>query len=143
MKTRANIKIGIVDENGLFKMALIQGLNSEGFLSISESANEEDMLKQLSSNLPDVLLYDFYNSSERFYITIEKIKKVAPKTKLLVLSFENSPEIHDFCFTNGVFGFYHKNSIDFQEMAYGIEKIANGEVILIPTQNHNYPRFKT
>ena len=135
MKTRSAIKISIIDSNSLYRRELISNLSRFGFKRFFQGGDCDTLLKQLAKNKPDVLIYDFLNSSERFYVTVEKIKSVSKNTKLLVLSFENSLELINFCFDNGVNGFCNKGISNFKFLAESIEKIAGGENSVVAKQH--------
>jgi DNA-binding NarL/FixJ family response regulator len=131
MKTRSSIRISIIDGNSLYRRELINNLRLFGFKKFYQGEDCEAMLDQLTKKKPDVLIYDFLNSSERFYHTVDRIKNVSKNTKVLVLSFEHSLEMINFCFDNGVNGFCNKAISNFEFLAESIEKIAKGECIVV------------
>jgi two-component system, NarL family, response regulator DegU len=134
MKSKPKIKTIIVDESDLFRNALTELLTENGIDVIGSATNERDMLKQISENKPDVLIYDFYNSAERFELTMEKIKTIAPDIKLMVMCFENSPVSIDFCLASGAKGFCDKNLVDFGDIINAIKKIEQGETVILTNQ---------
>jgi DNA-binding NarL/FixJ family response regulator len=137
MKIKNNIKTIIVDGSALFREALAEMLSSKGISVIGEAANEKAMLEQLALQIPDILIYDFFNSSERFDLTMEKIRKVAPEMKVIVLSFESRPELIEFCLANRVNGFCDKNISDFDYLVDGLKKIGYGETVVLTSQPLN------
>jgi DNA-binding NarL/FixJ family response regulator len=131
MKTRGDIKISIIDSNSLYREELVTNLTQTGYKTFYQGEDCETMLNLLVKSKPDVLIYDFFNSAERFYRTVEKIKTASKNTKVLVLSFENSLELINFCFDNGINGFCNKAINNFGFLAESIEKIACGETHVI------------
>lgn len=134
MKSTDNIKISIADTNSLYRLALKDILKSKGFDVVCVAESERDMLEQLSAHKPDILIYDFFNSSERFYITVEKIKKASLKTKLMILSYEKGSELIVSCISNGADGFCDKNNLNFEKIADSVRKIVSGETIILTNQ---------
>lgn len=134
MKSKTKITVGIVDENPTYRKALSEVLTSEGFQVIWDVENQKGMIKNLSDRKPDVLIYDFYNSAERFASTVNKIRKVAPKVKMLVLSFEQDQEFINLCFSSSVNGFCHKVISDFKKLSRSLTRLVKGEKVVLTHQ---------
>jgi DNA-binding NarL/FixJ family response regulator len=137
MKIKNNIKTIVVDGSALFRKALAEMLSSKGINIIGEADNEKAMFEQLAAQTPDILIYDFFNSSERFDQTMGKIRKAAPKIKVVVLSFDSGTELIDFCLAHGVSGFCDKNITNFDYLADGLKKIGNGGTVILTNQPVN------
>lgn len=131
MKTRSDIKISIADGSDFYCNILSDILVKQGFNIIGKIQNEKDMLLQLATNKPDILIYDFLSFSERFYLTMDKIKKSAPDVKVFVLSFDDSDDLIKLCFKHGVNGFCNKSLTDLDSFSNAIEKMNKGETIIL------------
>lgn len=125
-----SIKTIIVDENALYRSALTELLTVNGIHVIGQAANEKALFKQMGTEVPDILMYDFFNSVEPFADTVAKLRRVAPETKLLVLSFETNPALIEFCLSNGAKGFYDKRITDSEYLISGLKKIAEGNTVV-------------
>lgn len=87
------INISIADSQYLTRKGLRQVLSQRnGYRVISEISDEPELLKHLESNPPDVLILD-YNLPRHFDPeTIQKVRKVAPDTGILVISADEEKE---------------------------------------------------
>ena len=87
------IKISIADSQYLTRKGLKQVLSQRnGFLVIGEVSDEAELLKQISTNPPNVLILD-YNQPRHFTPdTITKVKTAAPETEVLVISADEEKE---------------------------------------------------
>ena len=87
------INISIADSQYLTRKGLRQVLSQRnGYRVISEVSDEEELLRHLQSNPPDVLILD-YNLPRHFDTdTIRKVRKLAPNVPILVISADEEKD---------------------------------------------------
>lgn len=89
----SEIRIAIADSQYLTRKGLKQVLSQrQGYIVTSEVAQEEDLLKQMKTNAPDVLILD-YNQPRHFDTsTVRRVKEVAPQVEILVISADEQKD---------------------------------------------------
>lgn len=112
------IVIFIVDDDPLYIKALEHSiLEKMPFIKIKTFQTGEACLQQIKLK-PDVVILDYYLDSKVSYawngLTILKqIKKLSPKTKVIMLSVQDSLEVAVKCIDNGSFDYISKSESAF------------------------------
>jgi DNA-binding NarL/FixJ family response regulator len=109
MKKQRQKKIIIVDKSKRYSEKLANILLVEKIFVPELAENNEALFSLINSGKPDLILYDLFAGDEKFHLTMSKIHKVSPNTKVLVLSFEEHPALIEFCLTRGAAGFCTKS----------------------------------
>jgi DNA-binding NarL/FixJ family response regulator len=124
------LKLIVVDENPLFSSTLKVLLKDFNIDVVAQADSDEAMFKLLNEQQPDMLIYDLFMGSKNLDITVKEIRKIAPLTKILVLSFETDNGLIDYCVANGTNGFCDKNLPDIDTLAHIIRKIQTGKTVI-------------
>lgn len=112
------ILIFIVDDDTLYLMALEQSiLNKLPSIKIKTFLTGESCLQQMKLK-PDIVILDYFLNSNVAYawngLTILKqIKKLNPKTKVIMVSAQDSLDIAVKCIDNGSFDYISKSESAF------------------------------
>ena len=92
-------KILIVDDNGLFRKVLREGLHSQlPSLIISEAKNGEEALQTILTFLPDLIFMDIQLPDRNGLELTQQIKGLYPDVKVVVLTSYDLPEYRDAAF---------------------------------------------
>lgn len=105
------ITIGIADDQVIFRLGLINLLNSFDRLKVTLSANNgRDLLNQLKSTQPDLVILDFRMPELNGLQTAMKIRKRYPDIKILILSMYNDQVFVIKGIEHGANGYLSKDS---------------------------------
>lgn len=125
------IKIFIVDDDLTYLKSLENSLKESSYYKteISTFQNGEECIKNLYLQ-PDVIILDYYlNSTDANAMngikTLAKIKDVNPKTRVIMLSGQENPEIAANSIKNGAMEYFAKNDTVFVKIKNVIKKMAN------------------
>lgn len=108
----------IVDDDALYVKALEHSIKDKmPFVNIKTFSTGEACLQQIKLK-PDVVILDYYLNSKVPYawngLTILKqIKKISPKTKVIMLSVQDSLEVAVKCIDNGSYDYISKTESAF------------------------------
>jgi len=119
------IKIVIVDDHNLFRKGIIALLSDFDFIGeISEASNGVELLDLLAKKetLPDVILLDLRMPVMDGVEAQQKIRKLYPGIKIIVLTMENDEQYILHLIGEGVNGYLLKNA-DQDEMEEAIVKV--------------------
>jgi len=112
------ILLFIVDDDALYVKALEHSIKDKmPFVKIKTFSTGEACLQQIKLK-PDVVILDYYLNSKVPYawngLTILKqIKKISPKTKVIMLSVQDSLEVAVKCIDNGSYDYISKTESAF------------------------------
>jgi DNA-binding NarL/FixJ family response regulator len=121
MKT--TIKIGIADDQTMFREGLSQLLNNQQGISVEiEAKNGVDLIKQLKKKDVDVVLIDYRMPELNGLDTSSAIKESFPDVKILILSMYSDKDIVVMAVENGANGYITKDS-SINEMVLAIESV--------------------
>lgn len=105
------IKIGIVDENRLFRKSIETLLNSFGNMQVIFDTNDgKDLLEKLNIASIDVLLIDIQLQKTDGIALCQSLRLRFPTTRIFIISQANSKEIILKMIEIGMDGFFSKNS---------------------------------
>jgi len=121
------ISVIIADDHKIFRDGIISLLeNEDGIKVIGEAGNEEELCRQLSVTLPDLVLMDISMGSTNGIDVTEKIKKNYPGVKILALSMHSESSYILKMLEAGASGYLLKDSGS-REMIAAIRTVASGD----------------
>jgi DNA-binding NarL/FixJ family response regulator len=112
------IRVFLVDDDMLFLKALEHSIiNKLPLLEIKTFQTGEACLQQMKLK-PDVIVLDYCLNSQLAYAwdgidILKRIKVLNPTTKVILLSSQDSIEVADDCFKNGLFEYVSKSKTAF------------------------------
>jgi DNA-binding NarL/FixJ family response regulator len=104
------LSIAIIEDNELFSFYLTWQLNQKGKFKVSTFPNASDFRIHLETESPDIVLLDYYLPDSNGKILLEYIKNKSPKSKVIIISSQESPEIAMQLKTMGVDNYLVKDS---------------------------------
>jgi DNA-binding NarL/FixJ family response regulator len=119
------IKVVIADDHNLFRKGVIALLTDFDFIGeIEEASNGLELMKLLEKmeNLPDVILLDLRMPVMDGVEAQQKIKKLYPEIKVIILTMEDDEQYILHLISEGVNGYLLKNA-DPDEMEKAIQKV--------------------
>lgn len=121
------IKIAVVDDHQLFRTGLISLVKSlnDSIDVIFEAENGQDLIHQLQTEIPDLILLDISMPIMDGFKTAEYLKENYPDIKFLVLSMNEDEESLVKMLNFGAKGFVGKD-IGPNELLMAISKILHG-----------------
>jgi DNA-binding NarL/FixJ family response regulator len=104
------IKIGLVDDQNLFREGMKLILNTFAELEVTlEADSGQSVLTQLENHQPDVILLDYTMPEMDGFETMQKIKAAYPAIKVIILSMHYDEALMAFMMQNGANGYLLKD----------------------------------
>ncbi|MBK6623256.1 MAG: response regulator transcription factor [Saprospirales bacterium] len=120
-------KVFIADDHPIVAIGLKSIIDRLSGMAFAGHANNGDELfKALPDVRPDILLLDLNMPGNDFYRNIDLIKRDHPKTKIIVFTAYDAPELIKSLFETGVHGFLLKTATAV-EIGKAIEAVVNGQ----------------
>lgn len=133
MNSSGNISVSIVEDDTLILSSLKQLIqSSEGFSVVGSHTNAEDALKNLSAELPDVLLLDIDLPGMSGIDAIVKLKKLLPELNIVMLTVHEESELVFSALRQGAVGYLVKGNHS-QLLLTGIREVYEGGAPMSPT----------
>lgn len=130
---KEHMQIIIADDHMLLRAGLRQLIESLGdFEVIDEASSNQETLKKLEQNQPDVLLLDISMPDGNGLEIAPGIHKQWPSIKILILSMHSDMEHVTHALASGVNGFLVKDSAP-DELAMALRTVKRGQVFLSPS----------
>lgn len=124
------IKVHITDDHKMFVEGLTASINESAIACVTRvSYTLEECRRNLSEELPDVLLLDISMPDGNGVDFCEEIHRKYPDMKILILTTHDEYSIAKRVIANGASGYVLKNSLS-EEVIAGIETIMTGEIFL-------------
>lgn len=118
-----SIKIGVSEDHLIYRNGLVNMLNSYAHCEvIADAENGKKLIKLIKKNVPDVVILDYMTPEMNGIQTAEKIRKLFPAVKILILSMFNSNEFIVKSIKSGVNGYLLKDD-DPSEIILAIESV--------------------
>ena len=128
--TKEHIKIIIAEDQGLIRHALASLLKRiDGFEVIGSAGNGMEVLKQLETLRPDIILMDIKMPRMNGIEATKKINEKMPWIKIIGLSMYDHPTFIKEMLRNGAKGFLSKDCA-FDELKEAIQTVFAGETYL-------------
>ncbi|NJM93760.1 MAG: response regulator transcription factor [Cytophagales bacterium] len=118
----------IADDHQLFKKGLRALLEEdEGFEVVAEASNGKELLLRIGEWMPDVALVDITMPEMSGLEAIPEIKKLSPRTRIIMLTMHEDGEYITESIKKGAHGYLLKNA-DEDELKRAIRLVAEGKV---------------
>lgn len=122
---KRNIRIGIAEDQTLFREGLVRLINSfEGIKVVVDSENGKALLDGLEETPADVILLDYRMPVLNGLETSKKINDLYPASSILILSMYDDEEFVMNAIENGANGYLTKND-DPEEIERAIHSCVN------------------
>jgi DNA-binding NarL/FixJ family response regulator len=105
------IRVGIADDHKIFRKGIILSLRQYTNISfVLEAENGEDLLEQLKTNQPDIVLLDLRMPGKDGIETTKEISKLYPGIKILIITMFEDERYVSHLMENGANGYLLKNA---------------------------------
>ncbi|MEY3350394.1 MAG: hypothetical protein RIQ50_505 [Bacteroidota bacterium] len=105
------IKVGIADDHKIFRKGVILSLRQYTNISfVFEAENGEELMKELESNQPDIILMDLRMPNKDGVETTKEVSKKYPNIKILILTMFEDERFVAHLMENGANGYLLKNA---------------------------------
>ena len=105
------ITVGIADDHKIFRKGVILSLRQYTNISfVFEAENGEELLKELETNQPDVVLMDLRMPGKDGIETTKEVSKKFPDVKVLILTMFEDERFVSHLMENGANGYLLKNA---------------------------------
>jgi two-component system, NarL family, nitrate/nitrite response regulator NarL len=133
MPAPQSIRVLIVDDHGIMRAGLRMLLESQpGITVVGEASTCADALALTTDTQPDVIVLDLDLGGENAVESIPTLLRIAPETRILVLTGVRDPEIHRQAIRHGAMGLVLKEKA-VETLLQAITKVRAGEVWLEST----------
>ena len=105
------IKVGIADDHKIFRKGVILSLRQYTNITfVFEAENGEELLKELETTQPDVVLMDLRMPGKDGIETTKEVSKRFPDVKVLILTMFEDERFVSHLMENGANGYMLKNA---------------------------------
>jgi two-component system, NarL family, nitrate/nitrite response regulator NarL len=129
----SSVRVLIVDDHGIMRAGLRMLLESQpGLVVVGEAATCAEAVALATSTQPDVIVLDLDLGGENAITSMPTLQRVAPDTRILVLTGVRDPEVHRQAIRQGALGLVMKEKA-VETLLHAIMQVRAGEVWLEPT----------
>jgi DNA-binding NarL/FixJ family response regulator len=122
-----SIKVLVADDHTVVREGIRHVLDGEpGFTIVAEASNAADAVRLAEAEKPDVVLLDITMPGESGLQAAARIRKLAPETRILILSMHDNPEYVLESVRAGAHGYLLKDSAA-TELRQAIRAVQRGE----------------
>ena len=129
--TAAPASVYIIDDHALLRAGFRSALRADGFDVVGDSGDARMAIDNVKALRPSVVLLDISMPGLSGLDAIARIKKVAPRTKVLMVSHHEGSRFVEEALRAGADGYLSKDS-DPAEMKLAIAAVIRGESYLSP-----------
>lgn len=127
------IRVVLVDDHAMVRQGLAQVLqDSEDIKVIGQAGNGLEAVDLVKAEEPDVVVLDYTMPQMDGVTAVEQIRKLCPKTKILVLTVHENIHYAVKVLEAGAHGFVIKAAA-VQELVQGVRAVHQGRVYVSPT----------
>ena len=125
-KDPPDIYIAIIEDDKVIRDSYVFLLENEpGFIVTGSYSSYEEAQNKLIDDFPDIILLDVQLPGVRGVDVIPKLKKLLPKTHVLILTVYESEDIIFTALKNGASGYLTKN-VHTDKIIESIKEVMNG-----------------
>jgi DNA-binding NarL/FixJ family response regulator len=129
----ASVQVFILAENRLLREALTRILSKKNDIRVvGASAFSPDVVEQISSAAPDVLLSDSAAVALSELRLVSEVGAAIPGLKVVMIGMDADPETFLRAVRDGIVGFVLKDA-SAMEVAAAVRSVANGEAVCPPS----------
>jgi DNA-binding NarL/FixJ family response regulator len=125
------IKVGIVDDHAMFRVALAHVLRDRGFDVVAQAADAATGMATLSSARPDVVLLDLRLPGMDGVTLTRRLTHAANGPKVMIVSAFAQQHDVDEAWAAGAHGYVSK-AAEIEQLTQGIRAVVAGERWLMP-----------
>ncbi|PYC64743.1 DNA-binding response regulator [Streptomyces tateyamensis] len=104
------VRILVADDHTLLREALCELLGTEpGFEVVGQAGNGAEAVRLAARHRPDVVLLDVQMPQNDPPVTVQRILSGDPRTRIIVLTMDDSPQLVAQLRAAGVQGYLHKS----------------------------------
>lgn len=127
------LKILLADDHAVLRAGLKLLLNAEADIEVvGEASDGEEAITQVNLLMPDLLLLDLTMPKLNGVDCIERLMKIHPNLKILVLTMHDDEEYLRAVLSVGAKGYVLKKAADV-ELLSAIRTVARGEMFIYPS----------
>lgn len=124
------IKIGIAEDQKIFRKGLVMLLNSfDSIIVVNEAENGYEIINQMANECPDVVILDYNMPLMGGIATTKEIRKKFPSVKIILLSMYDDEEFVENAIDNGANGYLSKDD-DLSEIELAIKGVMSNNYYL-------------
>ena len=128
----------VVDDHGVLLRGLCLMLDAEKDMTVVGQAQTVDQALELAkSRQPALILLDITLQDSSGLDLIEKLQKLAPQTRIVMLTMHENKEYMQQAMARGARGFVLKKGID-QDLLYAVRSVMRGDIYIHPTLLSDY-----
>lgn len=130
----------IADDHAVMRSGLRLLLEAEDDMDVvAEAGDVDETVRKLKAYKPEVLLLDLHMPGGPSLGRIPEMREVAPHTKIVILTMQNSPGFVREALRAGALGYVTKEAAD-AELVEAVRLAANGEPYLQPAMGARLAR---
>ena len=131
-EANADIRVYLVDDQAMLRAALRSLISqTEGFEVIGDQGDPRQALEDLKDLRPDVILLDISMPELSGIDMIPMLRKLTPRSRILILTHHEAERIVDQALNAGVEGYLSKDS-DEEELALAMRAVMRGDPYISP-----------
>src|SRR4030067_1229155 len=128
--TKNPIRIVILDNHALVRAGIRLLIESQpGMEIVGEAGNLSESIEIIINNTPDIILLELNLAEQESSFIIPSILKVSEQARLILVTGNTDPQVHQLAVENGVMGVIYKTQPP-EILLKAIEKVFAGEVWL-------------
>ena len=132
LRREAALRIVVADDHDSMRRNLRLLLESDlGCEVVAEATNERTAVRHVHEHHPDVLVLDLHLRDGSALATVRELRRLAPDTRIVVMTMERSPEFARRALQAGASGYVLKEHSD-TDLLPAVRAAARGERYLTP-----------
>lgn len=126
----SSIRVLIADDHAVLRAGLKLLIDAQSDMDVvGEAANGPDAVRSVQATTPHVVLLDLSMPGGRFAQTIEQLVRVAPRSRVLVLTMHDDPAFLQAALRAGASGYVVKQAADV-ELLTAIRAVHHGRTFV-------------
>jgi DNA-binding NarL/FixJ family response regulator len=128
IKKLAIMKVILIDDHPILLNGLVSILKSSGQVEIlGTGGSSAEAIKLLSQNQPDILLCDYNLPDETGLALVQKVKRIYPSVKIIILSMHSEAYLVKEILKEGIQGYVLKKDTQ-EELLAALEAVNAGRM---------------